>query len=336
MSASLSVVMPVYNEAANLGATVESLVEAVERSGFDAELVLVDDGSTDGSADVAREALAERLPLRVVTQPNRGRFEARRAGLDAATSDWVLLLDGRVRVGPDSLAFVAERLAADERVWNGHVHVETDGNPYAAFWNVLVELAWREYFDDPRPTSFDSESFDRYPKGTGCFLAPRELLLAALDQARSGYDDVRHMNDDTPLIRWIASRERVHLSPSFSCRYRARATLGSFLRHSFHRGHVFLDGHGRPESRFFPVVVAFFPVSAALAAASLRRPSLVPVLAASAAIAAAGAAASARRPLGQSLSFGALVPLYAVLHGAGMWRGLALIARARLGRAARA
>ncbi len=336
MSASLSVVMPVYNEATHLPATIESLVGALGESRFEAELVLVDDGSTDGSADVARHALAERVPLRVVAQPNRGRFEARRAGLEAATGEWVLLLDGRVRLARGALAFVADRVAADERVWNGHVHVETDGNPYAAFWNVLVELAWREYFDDPRTTSFDSESFDRYPKGTGCFLAPRELLLAALDHTRSGYEDARHMNDDAPLIRWIASRERVHLSPSFACSYRARATLGSFLRHSFHRGTVFLDGHGRRESRFFPVVVAFFPVSAALAVASLRRPALVPALAGTAALAAATVAAGPRRPLAQAGSFGALLPVYAVLHGAGMWRGLVLIGRARLRRTARA
>src|SRR5919201_2559355 len=203
MSRSLSVVMPVYNEAAHLPATIDSLVGALDASRFEAELVLVDDGSTDGSADVARDALAGRLPLRVVAQPNRGRFEARVVGLGAARAEWILLLDGRVRLAAGALGYVRERLGDGARVWNGHVHVETDGNPYAAFWNVLVELAWRDYFGDPRPTSFDSESFDRYPKGTGCFLAPRELLLAALDQTRSGYDDARHVNDDAPLIRWI-------------------------------------------------------------------------------------------------------------------------------------
>jgi glycosyltransferase involved in cell wall biosynthesis len=64
MSRSLSVVMPVYNEAAHLSATVEALAEAVSRSGLAAELILVDDGSTDGSADAARTAAAGRRDRR--------------------------------------------------------------------------------------------------------------------------------------------------------------------------------------------------------------------------------------------------------------------------------
>jgi glycosyltransferase involved in cell wall biosynthesis len=334
MSASLSVVIPVYNEAAHLPGTIEALVEAVAESGFVADVVLVDDGSTDGSADVVRDALGGRLPLHVVSQPNRGRFEARRSGLDAARGEWVLLVDGRVRLRPASLAFVERRLAAGETVWNGHVHVETDGNPYGAFWNVLVQLAWRDYFDDPRPTSFGAESFDRFPKGTTCFLVSRLLLAEALGRFRSGYADPRYANDDTPLIRWISAQTPIHLSPSFACDYRPRATLRSFLRHSVHRGVVFLDGHGRPESRFFPVVVAFFPLSAGLVVASVRRPLLLPVAGAMSAAAASALALATRRSPFEVASFGALTPLYAVAHGAGMWRGFAMMVHQRLGHTA--
>jgi glycosyltransferase involved in cell wall biosynthesis len=330
MSERLSVVMPVHDEAANLAATIDALAEATARSGFDADLVLVDDGSTDGSTEVAREAVGDRVPLTVVTQGNLGRFEARRAGVDAARGEWVLLLDGRVRLRPESLAFVEPRLRAGERVWNAHVHVNTDGNPYGAFSNVLVELAWRDYFGDPRTTSYGLAEFDRFPKGTTCFLAPRALLADALDAYRSGYADLRHANDDTPVIRSIAAQERIHISPSFACDYQPRATLGSFVRHSVHRGTVFLDGHGRRESRFFPIAAAFFPVSALLGLAALRRPSLVPAIAATTSAAAATAAAVAGRSAFETASVAALAPVYAAAHGAGMWRGLALLARHRL------
>jgi glycosyltransferase involved in cell wall biosynthesis len=326
MSEALSVVLPVHDEAPHLAATLDALARAVADSGFDAEIVLVDDGSTDGSADAARNALDDRLPLTVIAQANAGRFEARRAGIERAGSGLVLLLDARVRLRPGSLSFAHARVLEGETVWNGHVHVDVSGNPYGAFSNVLVELAWREYFDDPRTTSYAVEEFDRYPKGTTCFLAPRELLLRAIEAFESRYDDLRLANDDTPVLRWIAERERIHLSPSFACDYRPRASLGSFLRHSFHRGTVFLDGHGRPESRFFPAVVAFFPASAALAVLAARRPSLVPVLALGVGAAAAGAAHMAGRNDFETASFGALAPVYAVAHGAGMWRGLALVA----------
>ncbi len=325
MSMTLSVVMPVHDEGPHLPATIEALVGAVERSGFDAELVLVDDGSTDASAEVVRDALAERLPLHVVSQPNRGRFEARRAGLEAATGEWVLLLDGRVRLAPGALAWVRGRLDAGERVWNAHVHVDTDGNPYGAFWKLLAELAWADYFERPRTTSFGSGDFERYPKGTTCFLAPRPLLLEAIAAFRSRYADLRRANDDTPLIRWIAERERIHVSPRFACAYRPRTTLRAFVRHSFHRGVVFLDGHGRRESSFFPAVVAFYPGSAFLALAVWRRPLVAPCALAVTSLGAAGLGLARRRAAFEVAVLALLAPVYATAHGAGMWRGLQLL-----------
>jgi glycosyltransferase involved in cell wall biosynthesis len=331
MKASLSVVMPVYNEAAHLPATIDALVEAVERSDFVVELVLVDDGSTDGSADVGRKAVRERLPILVVSQRNRGRFEARRAGLEGANGEWVLLLDGRVRLDPEALSYVERRLSDTERIWNGHVSIDVRGSPYGAFWNVLTEIAWREYFDDPRVTSFDSESFDHYPKGTTCFLAPRELLREAVAAFESYYANGRFVSDDTALIRWLAKRERIFLSPEFSCRYAPRTKLGAFLRQAVYRGSTFLDGHGRPESRFFPVAVAFFPVSVGLAVLGLRRPAAIPLLGAASVVVGGVVAARARRSRFETLSFALLIPPYAIAHGIGMWRGLVTIAGERLG-----
>ena len=103
----LSVVMPAYNEARHLPATIAALVEAVERSGLDAELVVVDDGSADGSGDVARAAARGRIPVRVLRQENSGRLAARRAGIEAADASLVLLLDGRVRIEAEALRFLA-------------------------------------------------------------------------------------------------------------------------------------------------------------------------------------------------------------------------------------
>ena len=333
MNPSLSVVMPVYNESAHLPETVEALADAVSRSGLSAELIVVDDGSSDGSAETARTAAAGRLPLEVLTQEREGRFKARRAGVAAATSDAVLLLDARVRLHPDSLRFLASALSPELPVWNGHVVPQTRGNPFGAFGNVLVHLAWSAYFDDPRRASFGLEDFDYFPKGTGCFVAPRALLLEAMDEFAPRVSDWRFVSDDTQLIRWIASRHRVQLSPEFGCDYQPRASLRAFVGNALYRGSTFLDGHGRRESRFFPLVVGFFPVSAGLVLLILRRPAAAPLLVAMTAGIAATVAARARRPTFETLSFASLAPLYALAHGAGMWRALGVLARERLKRA---
>ena len=324
-----SVVIPVYNEREHIAATVEAAGTALRTAGLEGEIVVVDDGSTDGSAEAA-SAAANGLPLRVVRQANSGRYAARKAGLESAAGDYVLFLDSRVRLEPDSLEFVAERLAAGDDVWNAHVVIDTDGNPYGLFWNVLTELAFAEYFSDPRTTSFGVENFERFPKGTTCFLAPREALLAAFEAFSTRYADRRNANDDTPIIRRLAEGRPIHISPRFSVVYKPRTTLRGFLRHAYHRGVVFLDGHGRPESGFFPLVVAFFPLSAVTAVAVARRPQLVPVLALGTALSAAAVAASKGRARDETAAFAALAPVYAAAHGAGMWKGLALLLANRL------
>jgi glycosyltransferase involved in cell wall biosynthesis len=323
---SLSVVMPVRNEAPHLRATVAALVDAVDGSRFDVELVLVDDGSTDGSADAVRAAVDGRLPLRVVPQSAQGRFAARSSGLRAAEGEHVLLLDARVRLAADALRFAGEQVEDGRPVWNAHVQVETD-DAFGVFWQLLAELAWRDYFDDPRTTSFGVEDFDRYPKGTTCFLAPRALLVDAFAAFTTHYRDARHANDDTPVLRWLAARERIWVSPQFSCTYVPRTSAGRFLRHAVHRGMVFVDGHGTPESRFFPAVVAFFPVSAALAIAGLRRPALLPAAVVASGVAAAAYGAAAGRSRREVGVLAAVTPLYAAGHAVGMWRGAIELAR---------
>jgi glycosyltransferase involved in cell wall biosynthesis len=267
----------------------------------------------------------------VISQPNLGRFEARRAGLAAATGDWVLLLDGRVRLDPGALSFVTDRLGDGEAevVWNGHVDVDADGNLYGTYWKLIAELAWSDYFADARETSFGAEEFDRYPKGTTCLLAPRELLVEAVESFRSRYTSLRDANDDTPLLRWIAQRRRIHLSPQFRCSYTPRTTLRAFVLHSIHRGVVFVDGHARRESRFFPVAVAFYPVSAGLALAAWRRPRIILATAATTSVAAAAFGVVRRRTPFEIAALGLLSPLYGTAHGIGMWRGLAKILSAR-------
>jgi glycosyltransferase involved in cell wall biosynthesis len=312
---SLSVVIPAYNEAAHVGRTMRALVAAVAESGFAAEAVIVDDGSTDGTADAAKASADGALDVHVVEQSNRGRFEARRAGLAAARGEYVLFLDSRVRLAPGALRFVHERLPAAP-VWNGHVDVDAD-SAWGEFWRLLAELAWRDYFDDPRTTSFGIEDFDRYPKGTTCFLAPRALLESAFAAFRTKYDDIRLANDDTPILRAVAARERIHISPEFACTYSPRTTPTAFLRHAVHRGTVFLDGHGTPESRFFPAVVAFFPLSAAL----LLRPRLIPGALLACGAAAAGYGVLAGRSKREVEVLATVTPLYALAHGLGMWRG---------------
>jgi glycosyltransferase involved in cell wall biosynthesis len=84
----LSVVMPCLNEAATVGVCVKKAMEALERYGIRGEVIVADNGSTDGSQQIARE-----MGARVVSVERRGYGSALQSGIAAARGQFVLMGD---------------------------------------------------------------------------------------------------------------------------------------------------------------------------------------------------------------------------------------------------
>lgn len=97
----LSVVIPVYNVEEYLRECLDSLLG---QSFTDFEAVLVDDGSTDGSAALAQRYVRMDPRLRLVRQPNAGLSAARNAGVRAAHGEYLTFLDADDRLPPDAYA----------------------------------------------------------------------------------------------------------------------------------------------------------------------------------------------------------------------------------------
>ncbi|MDX2968765.1 bifunctional polysaccharide deacetylase/glycosyltransferase family 2 protein [Kribbella solani] len=93
----VSVIVPAYNESAGIEAAIRSLVA----SDHPLEVIVVDDGSTDGTADLV-EAL--RIPgVRVIRQPNAGKPVALNTGLRAARYELIVMVDGDTVFEPDAV-----------------------------------------------------------------------------------------------------------------------------------------------------------------------------------------------------------------------------------------
>lgn len=87
---SVSVVIPVYNEVAAIGATLEQVQAVMEAARLRGEIIVVDDGSIDGTADVVARASAVRL---IKHPQNRGYGAALKTGIRQASYDVVVILD---------------------------------------------------------------------------------------------------------------------------------------------------------------------------------------------------------------------------------------------------
>lgn len=107
----LSIIVPVYNEEPNLRQFLASLLAVLEKLQSDFEVVFVNDGSTDGSAELLDE-LADQSPLIKVVhfRRNFGQTAAMMAGLDFSNGDVIVPIDADLQNDPVDIPRLLERL----------------------------------------------------------------------------------------------------------------------------------------------------------------------------------------------------------------------------------
>jgi dolichyl-phosphate beta-glucosyltransferase len=90
-------VIPAYNEAARIGRTLAKIRQYLTRKGYDYELIVVDDGSTDQTRQVVAQQGSPRTRV-VTSRRNHGKGAAVRRGVLLARSEWILLSDADLSV----------------------------------------------------------------------------------------------------------------------------------------------------------------------------------------------------------------------------------------------
>ena len=111
----LSVIMPVYNLASKVVENVRKTAELFAINGVNAEIIPVDDGSSDGTASVLAKVATEKIDS-VIIKPvvcsiNGGKGAALRAGFEASTGGLVMLLDGDLDILPEQTPWFFEAMA---------------------------------------------------------------------------------------------------------------------------------------------------------------------------------------------------------------------------------
>ncbi|HKH49911.1 MAG TPA: glycosyltransferase, partial [Thermoanaerobaculia bacterium] len=244
----ISVILPARNAAATLAETLASL-RAQTFSAWEA--VVVDDGSTDRTAEIARETAAFDPRVRVVAGPGQGPGAARNTGLAQARSDWLLFLDADDLLEPthlERMAGVLEDsgemdgaicgwtwLALDGR--RGPAHLPEDGDlfeclaRYCAFaiHACVVRRARVEEAGGFDPSLLTCEEWDLWQRiacaGARFARIPEVLALYRLRPGSLSHDPRRLLDDGLRVIDQghgpDAGRRPVHGLPSarllFAC-----------------------------------------------------------------------------------------------------------------------
>ncbi len=128
MSESISVFFPAYNDARSIGKLVADAQKILEKLTNDFEIIVVNDGSADETAEVLRELQKKHEKLRVVKhETNRGYGAALQSGFRAARKDLIFYTDGDGQYDVGELALLFEKLDAKTDVVNGYKIRRADG-----------------------------------------------------------------------------------------------------------------------------------------------------------------------------------------------------------------
>lgn len=190
MPAKVSILIPCYNAAPWLAATLDS---ALAQSWPDKEIIVVDDGSTDGSLTMARRF--ESRGVRVVTQTNAGASAARNHALRLARGDFIQFLDADDLLSPGKIAAQLTLLSERPR-------------------GAVSTCAWGRFTDNPAAARFVDEAVFRdfapvdflvLAGESGAMMHPSAWLVPRAVADKAGpWDDSLSLNDDGEYFARVA------------------------------------------------------------------------------------------------------------------------------------
>ena len=241
---SISVVIPLFNGEQWIFETLEKLITSLSMSSWEVcEIVVVDDGSTDKSArEILRFNEVHKSEVKIVTQRNSGRLIARINGLQACSGEFVLFLDTRVHLDVKSMHH-AYSITESENALTCHINYSKQAPLVGFFWSAAEKIFWSEYWNDPKDSRITSDNFDNFPKGTTSLILRRDLAIEAFANFKPSVSNLQNASDDTQPLCLIAEKYGIFISPKYSATYIPRMYLIGSLKHAFHRGVVFYDGH---------------------------------------------------------------------------------------------
>src|SRR6266851_3759668 len=187
----ISIVMPCLNEAETHATCIQKAQRAIAKDGLAAEIIVADNGSTDGS-----QAIAKELGARVVSVARKGYGSALIGGIDAARGRFVIMGDADDSYDFTAIAPLIEKLREGYDLVMGNRFlggIESGAMPWSHRWvgNPVLTLISRVFFHTPVGDAhcglrgFKKEAYERMRlRATGMEFASEMVIKASLKRMR--------------------------------------------------------------------------------------------------------------------------------------------------------
>jgi peptidoglycan-N-acetylglucosamine deacetylase len=218
---SIAVLIPAYNEHKVICKTIASVLAS--SSVIDFEVIVIDDGSSDKTAEIARAAFSENKHVKVLEKPNGGKASALNFGLTRINADVVLILDADTVLGKDAVGFLARHFA-DPRVGAvaGNAIV---GNPV----NLITRFQSLEYITGQNLDRRAFELFNAIGVVPGAIGAWRRQALLEI----GGFATDTLAEDADATLALQRRGWKILYEPSAQAFTEAPETLRAFLKQRF-------------------------------------------------------------------------------------------------------
>lgn len=209
----ISVVVPLYNHERYIAAALESVLS---QSLPAAEIIVVDDGSTDGSATIVQR-YAERNPqIRLSRHSNQGAHSALNAGIGMANGEYVAILNSDDIYAPDRLRECADILTVHRdiaAIASALQFIDDDGRPVGNPWYQQARAFYEEVGDLGLALA----------NGNFIMTTSNLVLRRSVFSQVGEFHGLRYAHDLDFLLRLIVAGERIHLMDRALLHYRLHA-----------------------------------------------------------------------------------------------------------------
>jgi succinoglycan biosynthesis protein ExoA len=223
----VSVIMPVYNEAAHIAQVVRSLLNQSSPN-FDLEILTIDGKSTDGTYEILLQLAASDPRVRLLVNERRKTPFAFNIGLKNAKGEFVCIFGAHTAYDPDYITTCLEELKARDAVGCGGRVLTTAANQSLAARLVAACLG----------SSFgtSSKSFRNHPEGYADTVNYPVYVRSALVEI-GGYDEELYRNQDNDLNQRLrAQGQRLYMTWQTSCKYFVQPTVTALLKYAWNTG----------------------------------------------------------------------------------------------------